>query len=72
MAVDARMQEKHKREWMTPLEIAEQYGVSRDTVYRMIREQGLEATRFGSQWRINKETLKKWLETHTKGELEAP
>lgn len=72
MVVDAGMQKKQEREWMTPLEIAKQYGVSRDTVYRMIREQGLEATRFGSQWRINKNTLKKWLATHTKGELEAP
>ncbi len=72
MVVDAGMQQEKQREWMTPLEIAKQYGVSRDTVYRSIKDKSLEATRFRGQWRINKDTLKKWLETHTKGELETP
>lgn len=37
---------------------------SRATLYRLIQEGKVPASKFGGQWRFNKERLDKWLDDH--------
>ena len=47
--------ETNCRAYLTVREFAEHLGVSRPTVYRMLRDGTLVALRVGSQWRIDVE-----------------
>jgi excisionase family DNA binding protein len=48
--------------FLTVDEVAEQYGVDRQTVMRMITEKKFKATKFGWQWRINRDSLEAFVE----------
>jgi len=37
---------------------------ARSTLYRLIQEKKVPASKFGGQWRFNKERLDKWLSDH--------
>lgn len=43
-------------------EVAQYLGISKRTLYRHLREEGLPAYRLGGQWRFKKEKLDEWLE----------
>ena len=50
---------------LTVDEVAEQYGVDRQTVMRMITEKKFKATKFGWQWRINRDSLEAFVEANS-------
>jgi len=50
------------KEIMTPKEAAEYLGVSKPTIYKLLRQRKIPARRLGYQWRIRKAVLDKFLE----------
>lgn len=53
------------KEVMSVRDAADYLGLSRNTVYRLVRSGEIPAKRFGNQWRISKAILDKFL---TEGE----
>jgi excisionase family DNA binding protein len=53
------------REMMTPEQVADYLQLNTDTVYRLIREQELAATRIGRTYRIPREDLEQFLIAHS-------
>lgn len=53
------------KEVMSIRDAADYLGLSRNTVYRLVRSGEIPAKRFGNQWRISKAVLDKFL---TEGE----
>ncbi len=53
------------REVMTPEQVAEYLQLNKDTVYRLIRQRKLAATRIGRAYRIVKEDLEAFLSTYS-------
>jgi excisionase family DNA binding protein len=45
---------------MTTAEVARYLRVSKATVYRLIREEGLPAIKIGNLWRIRRDLLEQW------------
>ncbi|MFQ6003209.1 MAG: helix-turn-helix domain-containing protein [Candidatus Zixiibacteriota bacterium] len=53
---------KEVKEVMDSGELAEYLGYTRRTIYKLIREEGLPATRIRGQFRFKKELVDRWLE----------
>jgi excisionase family DNA binding protein len=53
------------REIMTPQQVAEYLQVNTDSVYRLIRQQKLAASRVGRVYRIPKEDVERFLVAHS-------
>jgi excisionase family DNA binding protein len=53
------------RDIMTPEQVAEYLQLDKDTVYRLIRERRLAATRIGRSYRIPRQDLETFLTTHS-------
>jgi len=47
--------------WLSVGEIAKHLGVSRDTVYRWIEEEGLPAHKTGRLWKFDREEVDRWV-----------
>jgi len=41
-------------DWATPAEIAKEFRITTQTVYRLLSDGKIRATRIGGSWRINK------------------
>lgn len=52
--------------FLTPKQAAEYLGVSKPTVYKLLKKRKLPARRLGYQWRISKTVLDKFMEGKTK------
>lgn len=50
---------------MTPEQVADYLQLNTDTVYRLIRQRKLTATQIGRNYRIPKENLEDFLQTHS-------
>ena len=50
---------KNESKYMSPDEVADKFGVSRMTVYRMLKRGEIKGVKFGGQWRIDVELLPK-------------
>lgn len=48
--------------WSSSTDVAEHLGVKRDTVYRLIRDEGLPAHRVGKFWRFKASQVDAWVE----------
>ena len=48
--------------WLAVDDVAEHLGVKRDTVYRLIRDEGLPAHRVGKFWRFRASQIDAWVE----------
>jgi len=64
---------KEVKEVMDSGELAEYLGYTPRTIYKLIKEEGLPATRIRGQFRFKKELVDRWLEermsnTHETGE----
>lgn len=46
---------------LTPMDISEVLGISRNTAYEVIHSQGFPIFRVGKQYRISRERFLKWL-----------
>jgi len=46
---------------LTPKQAAEYLGVSKPTIYKLLRQRKIPARRLGKQWRIRKAVLDKFL-----------
>ncbi|MCS7263765.1 MAG: response regulator [Armatimonadetes bacterium] len=53
--------------WMDVEEVAQYLNLHLMTVYRMLQSGVLPARKVGGRWRISKQELDSWLETHTGG-----
>ena len=53
---------------MTIVEVAAYMQVSRFTVYRLAREQGMPATKIGRQWRFQREEIDQWVRQQVPGQ----
>lgn len=53
------------RDVMTPEQVAEYLQLTKDTVYRLIRQRRLAATRIGRSYRIPRHDLEVFLQTHS-------
>lgn len=49
-------------EYLTIREVAEKLKMSEKTIMRFIEKGGLQALKVGHQWRVDSDTLTKWLE----------
>lgn len=47
--------------WLTIEEIAVYLKVSKETIYKMVQQNQLPASKLGNQWRFNRETVDAWL-----------
>lgn len=53
--------------WMDVEEVAQYLNLHLMTVYRMLQSGMLPARKVGGRWRINRQELEKWFETHSGG-----
>lgn len=51
--------------WMTIDEIAAHLKVSKETIYKMVQQNQIPASKLGNQWRFNRETVDSWLEAQS-------
>jgi excisionase family DNA binding protein len=51
---------------MSPAEIANRLRISRRTVYRLVARGALTATRVGGQWRIDGDSLDRYVASQTR------
>jgi excisionase family DNA binding protein len=56
-----------RERWMDVEEVAQYLNLHLMTVYRMLQSGVLPARKVGGRWRISKQELDEWLETHTGG-----
>ncbi len=56
-----------RERWMDVEEVAQYLNLHLMTVYRMLQSGVLPAKKVGGRWRINRQELDAWLETHTGG-----
>lgn len=52
----------NQKEYLSVAEMANEFGIHEMTFYRMIRDKKIPAFKIGSQWRIRRADLEKWLE----------
>ncbi|MEW8410602.1 MAG: helix-turn-helix domain-containing protein [Candidatus Thiodiazotropha sp.] len=53
--------------WVSIDEIARHLSVSRDTVYRWIKDRGMPAYRIGHQWKFKVSSVDQWVESGKAG-----
>lgn len=51
--------------WLTIEEIANYLKVSKETIYKMVQHDQIPASKLGSQWRFNRETVDDWLKAQS-------
>ena len=56
--------------WMTIDEVALYLQVSKETIYKMVQQNKIPASKLGSQWRFNKETVNHWLNLKSNFQLD--
>jgi excisionase family DNA binding protein len=47
--------------WLTIDEIATYLKISKETIYKMVQQNQLPASKLGNQWRFNREMVDNWL-----------
>ncbi|OFZ54754.1 MAG: hypothetical protein A2428_01025 [Bdellovibrionales bacterium RIFOXYC1_FULL_54_43] len=47
--------------WMTVEEVAAYLRVSRETIYKLVQQNKIPASKLGNQWRFNRERVDQWL-----------
>ncbi len=47
--------------WLSMDEIAKHIGFSRDTILKMIKEDGMPASKVGGQWRFDVKKVDQWM-----------
>ena len=47
--------------WVGLRTIAKHLGVSKETIYRMLKEDKIPASKIGGQWRFNRDYVDLWL-----------
>jgi len=62
---------KEVKEVMDSRELAEYLGYTPRTIYKLIREEGLPATRIRGQFRFKKDMVDRWLEDRMRLEDES-
>ncbi len=55
----------NQKEYLSVADMASEFGIHEMTFYRMIRDKKIPAFKIGSQWRVRRADLNKWLETHS-------
>lgn len=53
-----------QKDYLSVSDMAEEFGIHEMTFYRMIRDKKIPAFKIGSQWRVRRTDLNKWLEEH--------
>lgn len=53
----------NQKEYLSVADMAKEFGIHEMTFYRMIRDKKIPAFKIGSQWRIRRADLEKWLES---------
>lgn len=59
------------REVMTLREASEYLGVSPDTLYKYLGEDGIPAFKLGNRWRFKKDLLDRWMEKKSERDADA-
>jgi excisionase family DNA binding protein len=52
----------NQKEYLSVSDMADEFGIHEMTFYRMIRDKKIPAFKIGSQWRVKRTDLEKWLE----------
>jgi len=52
----------NQKEYLSVADMAAEFGIHEMTFYRMIRDKKIPAFKIGSQWRVRRADLNKWLE----------
>jgi len=60
--IKMRKDKKMNREILKPQEAADYLGISKVTLYKLLKNGEIPAKKFGNQWRISKAILDKFLE----------
>ncbi len=47
--------------WLTIDDISDHLKISKETIYKMVKQSKLPATKIGNQWRFNKSLVDDWL-----------
>ena len=47
--------------WLTIDEIARHLKISKETIYKMVQQGQIPASKLGNQWRFNRKTVDTWL-----------
>ncbi len=47
--------------WLTIEEVAQYLKVSKETIYKMVQQKQIPASKLGSQWRFNQQVVDTWL-----------
>jgi excisionase family DNA binding protein len=55
----------NQKEYLSVADMATEFGIHEMTFYRMIRDKKIPAFKIGSQWRVRRSDLNKWLESHS-------
>lgn len=55
----------NQKEYLSVADMANEFGIHEMTFYRMIRDKKIPAFKIGSQWRVRRADLNKWLEEHS-------
>jgi len=55
----------NQKEYLSVADMAAEFGIHEMTFYRMIRDKKIPAFKIGSQWRVRRQDLNKWLESHS-------
>ena len=56
--------ETAKKDWINPIELNEEFGITITTQNRLRRERKLPFSRIGRQIRYSRERINKWFEEH--------
>lgn len=59
---------KKFKELMNLAELSEYMGYTKRTIYKLIKEEGLPATKIRNQYRTKKSMVDKWIEGKIRGE----
>jgi excisionase family DNA binding protein len=54
----------NQKEYLSVSDMATEFGIHEMTFYRMIRDKKIPAFKIGSQWRVRRADLNKWLDSH--------
>ena len=63
-SINANPANQAPKEYLSVAEMAQEFGIHEMTFYRMIRDKKIPAFKIGSQWRVRRADLNKWLESH--------
>lgn len=58
---DEMSTQKGCRMWLTIDEVAQYLKVSKETIYKLVQQSQIPASKLGNQWRFYRETVDAWL-----------